>query len=134
MGRSAWGTIARPAQTALKSRVRVSTDQGVHCFPFHHQFFFAPVTSRSETTTTVIPFQCRHSGDGINLRDRFLLTVIVAQYISGWRSVMKWIYHELEAQVIYSLMTDRQPVIYWATNHLLARISFDSNTREMTKK
>ena len=30
--------------------------------------------------------------------------------------------------------TDRQPVIYWATNHLLARIYFDSNTQETTKK
>ena len=34
---------------------------------------------------------------------------------------MKRIYHEREARVIYSLTTDRQPVIYWATNHLLAR-------------
>ena len=30
--------------------------------------------------------------------------------------------------MIYSLTTDRQPVIYWATNPLLARIYFDSNT------
>ena len=47
---------------------------------------------------------------------------------------MKWIYHEREARVIYSLSTDRQPVIYWATNHLFARIYFDSNTQETTKK
>ena len=47
---------------------------------------------------------------------------------------MKWIYHEREARVIYSLTTDRQPVIYWVTNHLLARIYFDSNTQETTKK
>ena len=47
---------------------------------------------------------------------------------------MKWIYHEHEARVIYSLMTDRQSVIYWATNHLLARLCFDSNTQETTKK
>ena len=47
---------------------------------------------------------------------------------------MKSIYHECEARVIYSLTTDRQPVIYWATNHLLARIYFDSNTQEMTKQ
>ena len=39
-----------------------------------------------------------------------------------------------EARVIYSLITDRQPVIYWATNHLLARLYFDSNTQEMTKR
>ena len=47
---------------------------------------------------------------------------------------MKWICHEREAQVIYSLMTDHQPVIYWATNHLLARFYFDFNTQETTKK
>ena len=37
---------------------------------------------------------------------------------------MKWIYHEHEAGVIYSLKTDRQPVIYMylATNYLLARL------------
>ena len=46
---------------------------------------------------------------------------------------MKWIYHEREARVIYSLTTDGQPVIDWATNHLLARIYFDSNTQETTK-
>ena len=74
----------------------------------------------------------------------------VAQYITGWRlvvkwifhwrltdnqkSVVKWIFHEREARVIYSLTTDRQPVIYWATNHLLARLYFDSNTQEPTKR
>ena len=47
---------------------------------------------------------------------------------------MKWIYHVREARVIYSLTTDRQLVIYWATNHLLARLYFDYNTQEMTKK
>ena len=47
---------------------------------------------------------------------------------------MKWIYHEREARVVYSLTTDQQPVIYWATNHLLARIYFDSNAQETTKK
>ena len=61
---------------------------------------------------------------------------------------MKWIFHEIEARVIYSLTTDRarslnihfttdlQTVIheYWATNHLLARISFDSNTQETVKR
>ena len=44
---------------------------------------------------------------------------------------MKWIYHDRKVRVIYSLTTDRQPVIYWATNHLLA---IDSNTQETTKK
>ena len=43
---------------------------------------------------------------------------------------MKWIFHKREARVTYSLTTDRQPVIYWATNHLLARLYFDSNTHE----
>ena len=47
---------------------------------------------------------------------------------------MKWIYLEREARVIYSLTTDRQAVIYWATNHLLARICVDSNTQETTKR
>ena len=47
---------------------------------------------------------------------------------------MKWIFHEREAQVIYLLTTDRQPVIYWATGHLLARLYFDSNTQETKKR
>ena len=38
------------------------------------------------------------------------------------------------ARIIYSLTTDRQPVIYWARNHLLARLFFDSNTQETTKR
>ena len=48
---------------------------------------------------------------------------------------MKWIYHEHEAQVTYSLTNDRQQVIYWATNLLLARVVFyfDSNTQETAK-
>ena len=47
---------------------------------------------------------------------------------------MKYIYYEREARVIYSLMTDRQPVIYWAKTHLLARLCFDSHTQETTKR
>ena len=43
---------------------------------------------------------------------------------------MKWILDEREARVIYSLTIDRQPVIYWATNHMLARLYFDSNTQQ----
>ena len=43
---------------------------------------------------------------------------------------MKYIYHEREGQVIYSLRTDRQPVINWATNNLFARICFDSKTQK----
>ena len=57
--------------------------------------------------------------------------------ITGWRSVVKWIYHEREAQVLYSFTTDRQPLIYWTTNHLLARqdkTDFDSNTQEARKR
>ena len=46
---------------------------------------------------------------------------------------MKWIFREREARVIYSLTTNR-PVIYLATNHLLARLYFLSNTQEMTKR
>ena len=47
---------------------------------------------------------------------------------------MKLIYHECEVRVIYSLMADRQPMIYWATNHLLARLFLDSNTHKTTKR
>ena len=47
---------------------------------------------------------------------------------------MKWIFLECEARVIYLLKTDRQPVIYWETNHLLARFYFSSNTQETTKR
>ena len=47
---------------------------------------------------------------------------------------MKRIYHEGEARVIYSLTTDRQPVIYWATNQYLARFYFHSNTQETMKR
>ena len=47
---------------------------------------------------------------------------------------MKWIFHEREALVIYSLMTDLQQVIYWAMNHLQARLYFDSNTQETMKR
>ena len=39
---------------------------------------------------------------------------------------MKLMFHERDMRVIYSVMTVRQPVIYWATNHLLARLCFDS--------
>ena len=39
----------------------------------------------------------------------------------------------LALRVIYSLTTDRQPVIYWTTNHLLARLYFYSNTQKRRK-
>ena len=52
--------------------------------------------------------------------------------VTGWRSVVKWIFHECKAPVIFT--DDRQPVIYWATNHLLARLYFNFNTHEMTKR
>ena len=48
------------------------------------------------------------------LRGRFLLTVICCPIYHCWRSVVKWIYHECVVRVIYSMTTDRQPVIYWA--------------------
>ena len=47
---------------------------------------------------------------------------------------MKKTFHDHEARVIYSLTTDRQPVTYLATNHLLARFHFDFNTQETTKR
>ena len=47
---------------------------------------------------------------------------------------MKWIFHEREVSVIYSLTIDRHPVIYWATNHMFARLHFDFNTQETTKR
>ena len=47
---------------------------------------------------------------------------------------MGWIYHQHKARVHYSLTTDRQSVIYWATNHMLARLYFDSKTHETEKK
>ena len=47
---------------------------------------------------------------------------------------MKRIFHEREAQMIYTMTTERQPVIYWATKCLLARHFFDSNTQKTTKR
>ena len=47
---------------------------------------------------------------------------------------MNWIYHERAARVIYSLTTDRQPVIYNTANNFFARLHFDSNTQEKTKR
>ena len=46
---------------------------------------------------------------------------------------MKWKYLEREARVIYLLTIDGQPMLYWATKHLLARLYFNSNTQAMTK-
>ena len=37
-------------------------------------------------------------------------------------------------KLIYSLTTDRQPVIYWETIRLLARFCFDFNTQETMKR
>ena len=47
---------------------------------------------------------------------------------------MNCIFHERKSRVIYSLTTGRQPEIYWATDHLLERLFFDSNTQETTKR
>ena len=47
---------------------------------------------------------------------------------------MKWIFHEREARMIYSLTTDRQPMIYLTTYHLLARLYIDSNTQKNDEK
>ena len=46
---------------------------------------------------------------------------------------MKWIYHKREERVIYPLTTNRQTVIYLATNFLFTRIYFDFITLEMIK-
>ena len=46
---------------------------------------------------------------------------------------MNWVFHEGEACVIYTLMTDQQAVTYRATNHLLARLYFYSNTQKTMK-
>ena len=68
---------------------------------------------------------------------RFLLAVICCPIYNyrSLRSVLKWIYHDHKAEVTYSLMTqsDHQPVIYWATKYLLAKICFDLNTQETAK-
>ena len=47
---------------------------------------------------------------------------------------MKRIYHERDVRVLYSLLSNQQSVIYWATNHLLRSLYFDSNTQETTKR
>ena len=47
---------------------------------------------------------------------------------------MKWVFHEQEAGMIYSLMTYRQLVIYWVTKHLIASLYSDSNTQETMKR
>ena len=53
---------------------------------------------------------------------------------------MKWIYHERDVRVIYSLTTDRQPVISLVTTDrqpvisLVSKTLFDSNTQEKHKK
>ena len=56
----------------------------------------------------------------------------ITQYITGWRSVVK--VDLSRTRVIYSLTTDRQPVICWATNPLLTRLCFDSNTQVTTER
>ena len=47
---------------------------------------------------------------------------------------MNWIYHERKARVIYLLTTDLQAVVYWTTNNLLARVCFDFNKQETTRR
>ena len=62
----------------------------------------------------------------------------VYHWLNGYitSSKCEWYIHwrQREVRVIYPLTTDQQPVIYWATNHLLARLCFDSNTQETKKK
>ena len=47
--------------------------------------------------------------------------------------MVKWTYHKCKELETCSLTTDLEPVIYCATNHLLARIYFDSNTQDAKK-
>ena len=49
------------------------------------------------------------------LRNRFVLAVIYISLTGG--QSLKRINHEREARMIYPLTTDRQTVIYFATNH-----------------
>ena len=47
---------------------------------------------------------------------------------------MKSLFHKPEAPVSYSLTADQQRVIYWETNHLFAKLYFDSNKLETIKR
>ena len=67
------------------------------------------------------------------LRNRFLLTVIYCS-IYHWLEVSRKVDISRARSASDIITDDWQPVIYWATNHLLARIYFDSNTHETTKK
>lgn len=46
-------------------------------------------------------------------------------YITAWKSVVQWVYRECKAWLIYSLTTDRQPVIL--DKKSLKQESFDSS-------
>ena len=45
-----------------------------------------------------------------------------------------WIFHKCEAQVIYSLTTDQQPVIYWATHKSLVSKTISILTHKKRQK
>ena len=82
---------------------------------------------------TVVTFKNKTYSEtpGFGLRNRFLLTVICYP-INHWLEVSREV--DISRARIYSLTTDRQPVTYCATNHLLERICFDSNTQETTER
>ena len=67
--------------------------------------------------------------DTFCFRKTFLLEVICCP-IYHWLEVSR----KVDISRARSATTDRQPVMYWATNHLLARLYFDSNTQETTKR
>ena len=67
------------------------------------------------------------------LRNRFLLTVICCP-IYHWSEVSREVDISPARSASDILTTDRQPVIYRATNQVLARFYFDSSTQETTKR
>ena len=71
---------------------------------------------------TVVTFKNKTYSEtpGFGLRNRFLLTVICYP-INHWLEVSREV--DISRARIYSLTTDRQPVTYWATNHLLESVS-----------
>ena len=67
-------------------------------------------------------------------RDRFLLTVICCPTYH-WSKISREVYisRAQSASDLFTAKTDRRPMIYWTTNHLLARLYFDSNAQETSK-
>ena len=57
----------------------------------------------------------------LHLRNRFLLTVICCP-------IYRWLEVSRKVDISQARTDSRQPVIYWATNYLLARLYFGSYT------